>query len=411
AERLLGREPMTLLLKAQAAQLAGDRPAAEQAFSRMLETDETRLLGLRGLFVEARRTGNDAARSFAEQAYRLAPATPWAAEALLDYRSGEKDWSGARAIVDDSASRRLVDREVSKRQKAALLTAEAIDLKEQSPDQAFQRATEALKLNPALVPAAALVAQRLIARGETTKAARVLESAWKQEPHPDLAEAYLGVRYGDSAHDKLKRARHLAKLTPGAREARLTLAAALLDAREFDEARKELEALVLDQPSVRVCHLMAELEDKESGHIGMVRKWLARAAQAPRDPAWVADGFVSESWQPVSPVTGRLDAFRWTTPPQSIESKLRASIDADRLIASARSRDDHAKPTAPAALQAPGPVPAAPQPAAAEPVILPDAVAAEAEALALEPPEQRPPDDPGPRKPEPKARKGWRLFS
>ena len=37
-------------------------------------------------------------------------------------------------------------------------------------------------------------------------------------------------------------------------------------------------------------------------------------AHAPRDPAWTADGFVSERWLPVSPVTGRLDAFEWKVP-------------------------------------------------------------------------------------------------
>ena len=35
---------------------------------------------------------------------------------------------------------------------------------------------------------------------------------------------------------------------------------------------------------------------------------------ARRDPAWTADGFVSERWLPVSPVTGRLDAFEWKDP-------------------------------------------------------------------------------------------------
>ena len=45
-----------------------------------------------------------------------------------------------------------------------------------------------------------------------------------------------------------------------------------------------------------------------------VRQWLARAVRAPRDPAWVADGFVSERWAPVSPVTGKLDAFEWRAP-------------------------------------------------------------------------------------------------
>ena len=45
-----------------------------------------------------------------------------------------------------------------------------------------------------------------------------------------------------------------------------------------------------------------------------VREWLARAVRAPRDPAWTADGIVSDEWEPLSPVTGRLDAFEWKVP-------------------------------------------------------------------------------------------------
>ena len=36
---------------------------------------------------------------------------------------------------------------------------------------------------------------------------------------------------------------------------------------------------------------------------------LQQALRAPLDPSWVADGFVSENWLPVSPVSGKLDAF------------------------------------------------------------------------------------------------------
>ena len=50
--------------------------------------------------------------------------------------------------------------------------------------------------------------------------------------------------------------------------------------------------------------------------MGRVREWLARAAHGRRDPAWVADGVVTARWAPLSPVTGRLDAFRWEVPPE-----------------------------------------------------------------------------------------------
>src|SRR6478609_9607836 len=84
AERLLGREALTLLLKAQAAQVSGNRAAAEAAFTEMMDEDETRVLGLRGLFVEARRRGDgDAAREYAGEAIRIAPAATWASDAVL----------------------------------------------------------------------------------------------------------------------------------------------------------------------------------------------------------------------------------------------------------------------------------------------------------------------------------------
>ena len=55
AGRLKTSEPLALLLNAQTAQLSGDRAAAELAFRTMAGRDDTKLLGLRGLFIEARR--------------------------------------------------------------------------------------------------------------------------------------------------------------------------------------------------------------------------------------------------------------------------------------------------------------------------------------------------------------------
>src|SRR5205085_12292096 len=55
----LPREPLTALLRAQTAQLRGDRDAARRSFEAMLDRPETELLGLRGLFLEAHRSNED----------------------------------------------------------------------------------------------------------------------------------------------------------------------------------------------------------------------------------------------------------------------------------------------------------------------------------------------------------------
>ncbi len=75
--------------------------------------------------------------------------------------------------------------------------------------------------------------------------------------------------------------------------------------------------------------LMAEIERTEHGDSGKARMWTLRAVRARHDPAWTADGYVSERWRPVSPVTGRLDAFQWQTPVASLPSADKgATIDA-----------------------------------------------------------------------------------
>ncbi len=47
------------------------------------------------------------------------------------------------------------------------------------------------------------------------------------------------------------------------------------------------------------------------------------------DPVWTADGYVSDRWRPVSPVTGRLDAFQWLTPVAALPSDKAPVIEAD----------------------------------------------------------------------------------
>ena len=69
ARRIAPSEPLTLLLSAQAAQLAGDRDAAAATFQQMAGRDDTKVLGLHGLFVEAQRRNDPAAALFyAEEA-------------------------------------------------------------------------------------------------------------------------------------------------------------------------------------------------------------------------------------------------------------------------------------------------------------------------------------------------------
>lgn len=315
AQRLLPHEPLMMLLSAQAAQLEGRGGDARSAFNRMLANPETRLLGLRGLFIEATRAGELAvARQYAAEAHKLQPGLPWAGTAMMEYLCADRDWAGALGILEAASVGRLVGKAESQRLRAVLLTARALEAEDGEPDKARTFALEAHKASPDFVPAAATAARVLGRQMDTRKAAKVIEAAWKANPHPELAAAYLHLRSGDSALDRLKRARMLEALKPHHVEGAIAVARAALDAREFSIARAELAKALRQAPTERVCLMMAELEEIESGDSGRVREWLGRAVRAPRDAAWTADGVVLERWQPISPVTGRLDAVEWRVP-------------------------------------------------------------------------------------------------
>ena len=326
AGRYLKHEPMVLLLRAQTAQLAGDREAAEQIFAEMLEHGATRALGLRGLYMEAARRGDaDAAFGFADEALKTAT-LPWAGQAVLHYRAQQKDWAGALAAVERNAGGRSIDRATANRQKAVLKTAMARDLADRDPDEALGLVREALKAEPTLVPAAALAGRLLARKGDIRRATKLIETAYAATPHPELAEAFVSVRPGDAAADRMQRAEALARIAPSHPESRLAVARAAVEAREFDAARSALAPLTdpdaETRPSVNTCLLMAEIEDAQHGETGALFEWLQRASRAPRDPAWVADGVISDQWEPVSPATGRLDAFVWATPKEQLSAPL-----------------------------------------------------------------------------------------
>ena len=315
ARQVLENEPLTRLLRAQAAQISGDHATARRIFETMLDDEETRLMGLHGLFLEAQRENRiEAAEQFAAGAVEIKPALPWAAEALFELQCRKGDWAGALNTLSSMRQNKLVDRKTADRRRAVLLTAQALAMELNDQDQAGKLAEEAHGLAPDLVPAAEIAGRVLAAQGYVSRAARLLAKTWELSPHPDIALTYAYVRPGDSPRDRLNRVRALTRNQPEHVESRVAVAAAAVDAHEWREAREALEPLLAERPSHRVCTLMARIEAGDTRNAGRVREWLARALRAPRDPAWVADGVVSDRWAPVSPVTGRLDAFEWRIP-------------------------------------------------------------------------------------------------
>ena len=328
ARRHAADDPLALLLHAQSAQLEGDRGAARAAFHAMAERKDTRLLGLRGLFIEAQRADDPvAAVGIAEEALKLSPASTWASHAVLGFRCAKGDWSGALNILDNNLASGLIDKPAYRRQRGVLLTARALELETVDRDLSRDSVMEAIKLAPTLVPAAVLAAKYQSEAHQTRRAMRIVEAAWLAHPHPDLADAYAHVKLGDSARQRLVRVETLAAKAPGHLEGALAVARAAIDASEFARARAALAPFIA-APTQRVAMLMAEIERIEHGDSGRARAWTLRAVRALHDPVWTADGYVSDRWRPVSPMSGRLDAFQWQMPLAALPSDRNGAIEA-----------------------------------------------------------------------------------
>jgi HemY protein len=160
----------------------------------------------------------------------------------------------------------------------------------------------------------------------------------------------------------------------------LALANAALEAHEFAEARARLAPLAAT-PTRRVAALMARIEAAEHGDTGRAREWMARAVHAAHDPAWTADGVIAETWMPVSPVTGRLDAFQWRVPVADLTPRGPTIEQTKHPLRLPSSPEPPPKAAAP-------PAPEAPLTSTSKPADQPNGLPAQ------------PPDDPGP-DPEP----------
>ena len=413
------QEPLINLLDAQTSLLEGDHDAARQKFEAMLDDPEMRLLGLRGLYLEAERLGDRAAaRHYAGRAAEVAPQLVWASTATLEEKTERGDWDGALKLLDGQKSSRQIERDVANRRRAVLLTAKAISLMDTDPVTARNAALEANRLQPDLVPAAVVAAKSLFRQNDVRKGARILEAIWKIEPHPEVGDLYVHARPGDATHDRLARAKKLQSLKQNNPESSMIVARAALDAGEYKEARAAAESAARMQPREGAYLLLADIEEAETGDQGRVRQFLSKAVRAPRDPAWVADGFVSERWAPISPITGKLDAFEWRAPMERLAPLIEdVDLEEERspvLIApmheEAQVIEEEAEPTevqAETQVAQPQPVtndaaPVKTEPAKAEPSPAPPpresrkraaAVPSEAEANTFIP--TNPPDDPG----------------
>tara|TARA_R110002110_G_scaffold415612_2_gene651797 strand:- start:252456 stop:253838 length:1383 start_codon:yes stop_codon:yes gene_type:complete len=321
AGSLLDHAPVTLLLEAQTAQIAGDEAAALATFERMTQNEETEFLGLRGLITDAMREGdNSRALSYAQRAYALKPRTPWVVDSMVSLLTRAGDWREAQRLIEESQKSKRGSSAQVRRQQAVLLTerARAARSAGQAAD-AYAQARKANELDPTLVPAASLLAQLVAEDGRARRARKFIEKSWVAAPHPDLRDAYLGLLGPETSPlETYKAVEALVRATPEHPESHLALARAALDASLWGEAHRQLEELQAVAPTADVYRLRARLADEDEEDMTTPAQWLELAANAESDRAWVCGecGTVADDWSAVCGHCGAFATLGWSQPPR-----------------------------------------------------------------------------------------------
>jgi HemY protein len=314
---LLNEPPLTLLLSAQAAQLAGDESGARDCFTAMLDRPETAFLGLRGLLTQALKAGRRGeALGLARRARALQPAAPWVLTTLFDLESRNGEWAAAEATLQAAVDAGAIASDDGRRLRTVLLLERSAEAEQRGrEDAALGHAQAAHDLLPGFVPASVRLAMLLSRASRAKAAAKVVERSWRLRPHPELAEAYREALDGEDPLARVKRFEGLYRQSPGDVESHLGVARAALSAKIWGEARHHLNTAMELRPSRRVHRLMAELERAEHGNEDAARDWQAKALSAPADPAWVCRscGTVATAWSGRCGHCGAFDSLEWTS--------------------------------------------------------------------------------------------------
>ena len=321
AQKYLQKPELTDLITAQAAELTGDTAKAEAVYKRLVQNEKTRFVGVRGLMKQKLAKGEtETAMKLAEKAFAIKPRHVEVQDTLLQLQAGAHDWAGARKTLNAKLKHGALPRDVHKRRDAVLALSEAKGILDNGKDiEARERAIEAAKKSPDLIPAVAMAARAHIAEQRPKLAIRLLKKAWEVSPHPDLAAAFAEIEPKESPAERLKRFQMLTRIRPDHRETRLLKAELNIAAEDFPEARRSVGDLVEHEPDARVMTIMAAIERGEGAPDAVVRGWLARALTAPRGPQWVCDkcNNIHTAWTPVCSNCEAFDTLSWRTPPAS----------------------------------------------------------------------------------------------
>ena len=317
AGRLLPPQPMTHVIAAQAASLAGKKDVADKQYKALLKHPEAEFIGVRGLLTSAMRDGRDGeARTLADRALELEPKSPWAlkTQVSLDVKKGH--WSKAAETLATIRKLKAMQALELARLEGVVWFLQALEA-DLAHDHAgaLKYLEKATAKREGFIPALVLMARLLGAQKKVSKARKILAKAWAKNPHPDLAASYLDLAPMDTPSEKLKLIKGLIKGNATHLESHVALARAEIAAAHGFDARQNAQLALHDEASERVYALLAdaELAAGDEGSPVRAEEAKAKACTASGGAGWhcTSCGTKAKTWVPYCPECHEFDVLEW----------------------------------------------------------------------------------------------------
>ncbi len=313
AQRKMPDQPLSLLMRAQAARLLEDHSAANRYYAALADERATANLGWRGLISEAARQGqSEEAARLSRQAASLLPDSSWLCLYRLEQEARAGDWTEALGALRTAIKLKAQPAATLAIKEAALLLAMAKDaLTREALEGAQSKAERALKIKgPHRSTAAALLAEVKLHAGDTRGAAQQIMQAWKEEPDAALFAVWQKIHAGLPALEFFRLTEKLVAKHPDHNASRLALAQAAVAADLWGEARRFATPLVSEKQKSAL-RLLAEIEAREFKASDKVSEYLQAAADAPEDTPWQCNQCRARTtdWQPICRQCGALGSY------------------------------------------------------------------------------------------------------
>jgi len=331
AERLLDNPPLTQLLSAQTAQLAGDDKAAEAYFKMLMKHRETAFLGARGLLMNAiKRRDFPQALMLARLAHQYERRSKWVLRSLIELEARAANWTDVETHVRTAISLNALPGADAK----ALLAGAMVEHARHSSahgrnEDAIALLKQARGVRPDFAPAATELAHVLAGTNRLRQATKALEAALRSEPHLTMGETWMAIAPDGDAKPRFEWAKTLLQIAPDHPATLLPYAEAALRAEAYAEARSALDRLKQLYPTKRVMTLAAELEQATDADTATLRAAFQAAADAQPDPTWTCreSGLDQSNWTLFAVHSGRFNTVVWSGEPTRVGAVIDADVD------------------------------------------------------------------------------------